>query len=344
MDPVRIAVIGAGLIGRKHVEYTMACPDVELVAIADPDPSARAMAQANGATWWADVGEMLGAGGIDGAIVSVPTALHEKLGLQCVEAGVHALIEKPICHTLEAAERLNAAAETKEVHLLTGHHRRYSPWAAEARRIIADGALGRLVGLNCLWSVAKPEPYFAPEWRRSPGAGPVLTNLIHDVDLMRYIVGEITHVTAQTSNAMRGFQTEDSAVITLRFQTGALGTVFLSDAAPSPWTWEQSTGENAETFPANDQNAWRFFGTEAAMEFPRLKLWRHEGAPDWMTRIGCTSVFPEHADVYALQIAHFARVIRGLEAPIISGREGQKSLAATLAVFEAAETGRTIRL
>ena len=344
MDPVRIAVIGAGLIGGKHIDYTMACPDAELVAVADPDPSARALAEANGATYWADVGEMLAAGGIDGAIVGVPTAMHEPVGLQCVEAGVHAIIEKPICHTLEAAERLNVAAEAKGVHILTGHHRRYNPWVAEARRIIADGEIGRLVGLQAVYACAKPSDYFDLEWRRAPGGGPVLTNMIHEVDLMRAVVGEISEVTAQTSSHIRGFQTEDTAAITFRFANGALGSVFISDTAPSPWTWEQSSGESHPRFHEMEENAYRFYGTEAALEFPRLKIWRHIGAPDWTNEITSSSVRPAREDVYTLQIAHFARVIRGLEAPIISGREGQKTLAATLAVFEAAETGRTVRL
>lgn len=103
MQPVRIAVIGAGLIGCKHIEYTARCPETELVAVADPNPAARSMAETNGARWWADIEQMLAAGGIDGAIVATPTALHEPAGMHCINAGVHAIIEKPVCHTLEAA-------------------------------------------------------------------------------------------------------------------------------------------------------------------------------------------------------------------------------------------------
>ena len=191
MPPVRIAVIGAGLIGAKHIDHVMACPDADLVAVADPDPAARVPVEARGARYWSDTGKMLGAGGIDGVIVAVPTGLHEPVGLQCVEAGVHAIIEKPICATVEGAERLNAAAEAKGVHLLTGHHRRYNPWAAEAKRLIYEGHLGHLVAMHCTWCACKPAEYFALDWRRAPGGGPVLTNLIHEIDMMRYIIGEI---------------------------------------------------------------------------------------------------------------------------------------------------------
>lgn len=344
MERVRIAVIGAGLIGAKHIVYVVACPEAELVAVADPDPGARALAERAGAAYWADVGAMLAAGGIDGAIVATPTALHEPVGLQCVEAGVHAIIEKPICHTLDAAERLNTAAEARDVRLLIGHHRRYNPWLAEAQRLIEQGALGRIVGVSALFACAKPADYFEAAWRRTAGGGPVLTNLIHDVDLLRALLGEIAEVSALTSSAVRGFETEDTAAVTLRFHSGALGTVFCSDTAPSPWTWEQSTGENHPIYRELDENAYRIFGTEAAMEFPRLQIWRHIGPPSWSNEIIPGTARPERADVYTRQIAHFARVIRGLEEPLVSGREGQKTLAATLGIFEAAATGRTIRL
>ena len=344
MQPVRIAVIGAGLIGRKHVEYTMACPDALLVAVADPDPSARALAEANGAAFWADPSQMLAEGGIDGAIVATPTALHEPVGLQCIGAGVHALIEKPICHDVGSARRLCEAADAAGVRLLTGHHRRYNPLLAEASRIIQRGDLGRLVGLSATWSVAKPAHYFDQVWRRQPGGGPVLTNLIHEIDLMRAMIGEIREISAMTSSAVRGFDTEDTAAIALRFENGALGTVFLSDTGASPWTWEQATGENSTTFPVSGQNSYRIFGTEAALEFPLLRVWRHDQTPDWMTPIHPSPRDVAQKDAYTQQIAHFARVIRGQEEPIVSGHDGMKTLAATLAVFEAASTGATVRL
>ncbi|MEM7060086.1 MAG: Gfo/Idh/MocA family oxidoreductase [Pseudomonadota bacterium] len=343
MSPVRIAVIGAGLIGAKHVAYISASPLADLAAVADPDPAARALADANGAAYWDDVAAMLHAGGIDGAIVATPTATHEEIGLQCVQAGVPAIIEKPIAHTLEAAERLNTAADAAGVTLLTGHHRRYNPVVTQTQAMINRGDLGRLVGVNAMFAISKPGPYFNMSWRRAPGGGPVLTNLIHDIDLMRAIVGEIAEVSAITSSAARGFDTEDSATIALRFLNGALGSIFLSDTAPSPWTWEQGTGENDPYFPESTESAYRFFGTEASLEFPRLKLWRQE-APDWTKTIASEDLAVEEADAFARQIAHFARVIRDEEAPLVSGREGQRTLAATLAVFQAAETGQTVKL
>ena len=342
MTPLRIAVIGGGVMGSKHVGYVQADEDCVLAAVVDPDPAAAALAREHGARHYRDVSDLLAAERLDGAIVAAPTALHEEIGLLCVAAHLPALVEKPICASLAAAERLNVAAEEQGVPLLVGHHRRYNPAVAETKRLLAAGALGRLVAVNGIWCMRKPDDYFAPHWRRAPGGGPVLTNLIHEIDLLRYLVGEIVEVNGCTANAVRGFETEDTAALTLKFAGGAVAAVVLSDAAPSPWSWEQASGENHPRFPANDQNPYRFFGTEAALEFPRLTLWRHRGPASWTSPIAASTITVPRADVFALQLAHFERVIRGQQAPIVAGREGQRTLAATLALFEAARTGHRV--
>ena len=265
------------------------------------------------------------------------------MGLRCIDAGVAALIEKPICATVESAERLNHAAEQAGVPLLVGHHRRYNPAAAAAKRLLDAGALGRLVGISAIWCMCKPDSYYAAAWRRQPGGGPVLTNLIHEIDLLRYLAGDIIEVAGFTANAVRGFATEDSAALTLRFAGGALASVVMSDCAPSPWSWEQASGESPQ-FPANEQNPIRLFGTDAALEFPRLTVWRYRGAKSWTSPLDSAAVRVPGGDAFALQLAHFAAVIRDRATPLVSGREGQRTLAVTLALFEAARTGRGVTL
>ena len=343
MNRLRIAVIGAGYMGRKHLQYLSASADCRLLALVDPDPAAQRAAHEHGARYCRDIGELLSGEPIDGAIVAAPTGLHEEVGRRCIDAGVPALIEKPICATVESAERLNRAAEQAGVPLLVGHHRRYNPAAAAAKRLLDAGALGRLVGISAIWCMCKPDNYYEAEWRRQPGGGPVLTNLIHEIDLLRYLAGDIIEVAGFTANAVRGFATEDSAALTLRFAGGALASVVMSDCAPSPWSWEQASGESPQ-FPANEQNPIRLFGTDAALEFPRLTVWRYRGAKSWTSPLDSAAVRVPGGDAFALQLAHFAAVIRDRATPLVSGREGQRTLAVTLALFEAARTGRGVTL
>ncbi len=343
-DPLHIGLIGAGLIGQKHAVYLQASPDCRLAAIADPSHNAAAVAAEHDASFYADFDRMMSSEDLDGVIIAAPNDLHEAAGTAAAARGLPMIVEKPIAADSEAAARLTAAAELAGVPLLVGHHRRYNPNAQRARALVREGALGKLVAVNVLWAVSKPEPYFDAAWRTKPGGGPVLINLIHEIDMLRFICGEITEVMALSSNAVRGFDVEDSASVVLRFESGALGTVLMSDTAPSPWSWEQATGENHPTFPENEQNPSRFFGTEAVMEFPRLKIWRHDGAVDWNSPLASEELTLPKVDVYTEQVAHFARVIRGEEAPIISGEDASRSLAATLAVIEAADLMKAIRL
>ena len=343
MNRLRIAVIGAGYMGRKHLQYLAASADCRLAALVDPDPAAQRAAREHGVRHYRDAAALLVDDPIDGAIVAAPTGLHEEAGLRCIDAGVPALIEKPICATVESAERLNHAAEQAGVPLLVGHHRRYNPAAAAAKRLLDAGALGRLVGISAIWCMCKPDSYYAAAWRRQPGGGPVLTNLIHEIDLLRYLAGDIIEVAGFTANAVRGFATEDSAALTLRFAGGALASVVMSDCAPSPWSWEQASGESPQ-FPANEQNPIRLFGTDAALEFPRLTVWRYRGAKSWTSPLDAAELRVPGGDAFALQLDHFAAVIRDRATPLVSGREGQRTLAATLALFEAARTGRSVTL
>ncbi len=339
--PVRIAVIGAGLIGRTHVRLAAAEPACDLVAIVDPAPEAEALARQVGASWYADVQALLAAEAIDGAIVAVPNALHLPVGRACAAAGVHMIVEKPVADTVAAGLELVEAAEAAGVRMLVGHHRRYDPAVQDARTILQSGELGRLVAVSAIWSARKPDDYWKVGWRSEPGGGPILINLIHDIDCLRYLCGEIAEVQAMASDAVRGHRVEDSAAILFRFESGALGSIVLSDAAVSPWNWEGGTNDNPGV-AWSGENSYRFMGTHASLEFPNLAVWSHApGGPDDWGRplvVRPQGVGPRGA--HAAQLRHFCAVIRGDETPRIDGRDGLATLAAAMAVHEAVATGK----
>ncbi len=113
-----------------------------------------------------------------------------------------------------------------------------------ASEIVASGRLGRIVAVSALFWLYKPDDYFDMPWRREPGAGPVFLNLIHDVDNLRALLGEVVSVQAVESNTVRGHPVEDTAAIILQFASGALATISVCDTAVAPWSWEMTTGEN----------------------------------------------------------------------------------------------------
>jgi predicted dehydrogenase len=345
MARIRIAVVGAGLIGRRHLQLVRSSDGCTLAAIADPDPAAAALAADAGVAHFPSLDALLASDRPDGVILATPNALHVEQALACIRAGLPALVEKPVAHTLEAGERLLAAATAARARLLVGHHRAHSPILACAREVIAQGTLGRLVAVTGSAMFCKPHDYFtrAP-WRTQPGGGPVLLNMIHEVHNLRMLCGEITAVQAFASNATRGFAVEDTAAITLRFAGGALGSFLLSDTAASARSWEQTSQED-KAFPTYpDEDCYVIAGTQGSLAVPTMRLKTYASATEcsWW-RPFQTGVAPlTRADPLACQLAHFCAVIRGEAEPLVSVRDGLQNLRVTEAILEAARTGRTV--
>ncbi len=343
--PVRLAVVGAGPIGRRHLDAIAAAPACQAVAVVDPAPDGARAAADRGLPHYRDLEPMLDAVAPDGVIVATPNALHVPLARVCIDRGIATLVEKPVADSLAAARSLADAADAARVPVLVGHHRRHNPILQKAHEVVRSGALGSLVAVSAVWLARKPDAYFDTAWRRAAGGGPVLINLIHDIDSLRFIVGEIAAVQSMTSNARRGFAVEDTAALLLRFRDGALATVMLSDSAASPWAWELTAGERTSyDFPHTGQDCYLFAGSAASLAVPSLRLWRPDGAPHWQSPLGEESLAVPAADPIDAQIAHFAAVIRGRAEPLITARDAARTLEATLAVTQSAATGREVPL
>jgi predicted dehydrogenase len=338
---MRIAVAGAGLIGRRHVELIEASADCVMAGIADPSAEARALAEARKVPWYADHLELLEREKPDGMIVASPNTLHLAMALDCVERGIAALVEKPVTDTVAAAKVLLEAVKRTGVPVLVGHHRRHNPRIKAVRDSIANGQIGHLTAVVGLWLLKKPDDYFDVAWRREPGGGPILINLIHDIDNLRFICGEITEVQALTSNKARGFAVEDTAALLLRFENGALGTVTVSDATPAPWSWELASGENA-AYPKQDQPCYLFAGTRGTLAVPNMELWSYPGDSGWYAPLGRTTLATAARDPLVEQLRHFLAVIAGREAPLISVDDAVGTLAVVEAVREAARCGGAV--
>jgi predicted dehydrogenase len=341
--PVKLAVMGTGLIGRRHVEHILAVPEAELAAVIDPSLAGAEWAAARKLPWYPTFKAMLADLTVDGVIIATPNQLHVENGLEAIRAGIPALVEKPISDEVKSATKLVEAAEAAGVALLVGHHRRHNPMIQAAKATVESGKLGKLVSVHGFFWLMKPDNYFDVAWRREAGAGPILTNLIHDIDLLRYLCGEVEAVQALTSNAVRGHAIEETAVVLLRFANGALGTVNVSDSIVAPWSWEHTTGENP-VYPRTDQSCYTIGGTLGSLTIPKLEFWHDNQTRDWWQPLEASRVYAAEKDPLPLQIQQFCRVIRGEEAPLVSGREGLQSLKVIEAIKLAAKTGKQVKV
>ena len=343
MRSVRFGIVGAGLIGRRHAKAIAQAEGAELTALADPDPRAAGVASDLDVPLFSTLEEMIQSGLCDGVFLCTPTAMHGDGGMACIAAGMPVLVEKPIDSDVLAARRLVEAAEAAGVPLLTGHHRRHNPLIAAAKAEIDRGALGRIVSAHAMFWLMKPDDYFDVPWRRQKGAGPVLTNLAHDLDLMRYLVGEVASVYALSSNAVRGNPVEESCVVTFDFSNGALGTANVSDTIVAPWSWEMTTGENP-AYPVTQESCYQIGGTEGAIDLPSGRVWSNPGTRSWWEPLTVRHSPRAAGDPLVLQAEQFARVIRDGEAPLVSGREGLRTIELIDAVLRSAESGARVYL
>lgn len=344
---LRIAVVGAGWIGRQHIRCIRASAECELAAIVDPAPAARELAAEAKAQWMDSLHDLLARKTCDGVIVASPNALHVSQGLDCMAAGLPALIEKPLATSLQDGERLCAAADDVRVLVLVGHHRQHSPVMAKAIEIVRSGTLGRLVALTGFELFYKPASYFDEgPWRREAGGGPILINLIHEIGNMRALAGEIVEVRAMTSNAVRGFAVEDTAGVLLRFDSGAIATLLLSDTAAAGRSWEQTSGEDKTFASYPDDYCYLVTGTHGSLEVPTMRLDTFPPGTErsWRNRLAHGSVHVERGDPLERQLANFCAVIRGDAAPVVSVRDGLQNLRAIDAIKRAAESGETVSL
>lgn len=335
----KIAVVGAGLIGKKHIELVTAAAD--LTAIVDPVPTAKALADSIGVAWFADLGEYLTNERPDGVIVASPNGFHRAHATACLAAGVPVLVEKPLTDTVEDGRALTKQAAQAKTPLLVGHHRRYSPIVEAAKQIVDEGRLGRLVTVAAMFWLHKPDDYFAAVWRTQAGGGPIYINLIHDIDLLQHLCGPIVEVQACEASDVRGLDVEDSAAIIVRFEAGVLGTITVSDTVSAPWSWELTSGENA-AYPQTDQSCYMLGGTEGSLSIPDLRVWGHRGQQSWWSPIDVSREAVPPLDPLAAQFQHFLDVVQGRTAPRVTAADGLRNIEVLDAIKRAATSRGTI--
>ena len=331
----RIAVAGAGLIGRAHIAALRASPTCELSAVVDP-------ARGAGATF-ASIGEMLRKDRPDGIVLATPNQLHVPQALECIAAGVAVLVEKPVATSVAEGETLVQAGGK----LLVGHHRAHSPIMAKAKEVVDSGALGRLVAVMGSAMFMKPAHYFDEgPWRREPGGGPILINMIHEVHNLRMLCGEIVAVQAIASRAVRAFPVEDTVAISLQFANGALGSFMLSDTAASARSWEQTSQENKAYPSYGDEDCYVIAGTNGSLSVPtmRLKTYARPEDRSWWKPFRLGKVDLRREDPIRLQMEHFGAVVRGEAEPLVTARDGLANLRVTEAISRAAATGEVVKL
>ncbi len=211
--PLRIGVIGVGVMGSNHARVLSGLPGVKLVGIADPDrKQADFVARTLGCTAVDGVEELLDLG-IDAVTIAAPTHLHHPIALACIARGVHVLVEKPIASTVEQGHDIIAAARAAGVTLMVGHVERFNPAVEAIKEAIRNEDILSI-------AITRVGP-FPP---RMSNVGVVIDLAVHDIDLIRWFTdSDIVEVQPQMSNAVA--EREDIALLQFRTANGVLAHI-----------------------------------------------------------------------------------------------------------------------
>jgi UDP-N-acetylglucosamine 3-dehydrogenase len=324
---LRAGLIGLGAMGRNHARVLSGLEDVDFVGVVEPAGDPHGLAQ--GATLLSTVADLV-ASGVDYVVVACPTALHEQVGLQLAEAGVSALVEKPLAHTVEAATRLVKAFESRGLVAGVGHIERYNPALQHLRERLEAGELGEVYQV-----VTRRQGPFPS---RIADVGVVKDLATHDIDLTAWVTNRAyTSISARTVTKS-GRPHEDMVTAVGELEGGIMVNHLVNWLSPFKERSTVVTGERgcfiADTLTAD----LTFFANGvAATEWEAIRAFRGVSEGD-MTRFAISKREP-------LLVEHerFRDAMLGRCAQIVTLREGLRTVEVAAAVLESAATGETVR-
>ena len=231
-DVVRIGVVGAGRMGRVHLDALALSQSAAAVAVVDPVASAREAVAGRVVSTYATVDELLDRGGFDAVLIAAPTDLHRDLVVRLAQAGVPVLCEKPCGLRAEDAREAADAARAAGTLLQIGYWRRFVPELVALRERVASGALGEPALVIChQWDQELPSAQF-----RARSGGIAVDMGVHEIDQVRWLLGaefeEVTGVPAGSGAAEATAADPDSAVVLARLSDGTAATITLGRHFP----------------------------------------------------------------------------------------------------------------
>ncbi len=306
-EPVRVAVVGVGNMGRNHARVYATMKGVDLVAVVDPDQDrAREVATAYGCS---PVSSIESLGDVDAVTIAAPSVLHADIGTSLLERGIHCLVEKPLATSREDGELLIAAAEAGDTHLLVGHIERFNPAVRQLREILL-GEDVLVVNARRMSAVSS----------RIADIDVVSDLMIHDLDIVRCLLGEAD--VEVTARGVAGPNGADHVTALLTYGTGAVASLTASRITQNRIRGlEVTTRDRFFTidYPSQELLIYRQ-GRIGGIDGPAGADGRY------VLDVGTERVFVARREPLVEELRHFVAVARGDESPEVDGRSALAAL------------------
>ena len=344
-DRTRVAVLGAGFIADVHLESLHRfVPDAEVTAIYSRTPArAEALARKYGVPrWFSDIDTLFAhAAEFDVVDICLPNHLHERVTLAAAALGKHVICEKPLCVTLEEADRMIDACERAGVKLMYAEELCFAPKYERVRKLVRDGALGRV------YQMRQSEKHSGPhsDWFYDvdqAGGGVLMDMGCHALAWFRWMLGgnpKIESVSATMSTVMHGGRTrgEDNAVTIVEFEGGVIGV------AEDSWAKLGGMDDRIEVYGTQGVSYADLFAGNAALTYSEA------GYGYALEKAGATTgwtftIFEEAFNQgYPQELRHFIECVREDKTPVVTGEDGRVVLEIIYAAYESAGLGRKVR-
>jgi predicted dehydrogenase len=342
-EVLRFALVGCGRIARRHAELlgTGAIAGAELVAVCDTDWSkAEALGKQYNVPHFGVIGEMMSVGPtIDVVSILTESGRHAENVIEVAGYAKHIVVEKPMALTLDDADQMIEACAESGSRLFVVKQNRFNVPIVKTRMALEQGRFGKLVmgTVRVRWC-RRQDYYDESAWRGTwAWDGGVLTNQAsHHIDVLEWMMGDVESVFAKSTTALVDIEVEDTAVVILKFTSGALGIIEATTA----------------TRPTDLEGSLSILGEQGAVEvggfaLNEMKTWRFEDSTEEDAAV-ITEFSVNPPDVYGYghraYYEHVVSCIRSGDKQLVDGLEGRRSLELISAIYESVETGHEVQL
>lgn len=341
-DTVRIGIAGAGVIGNVHGEAISGIDAATVVAVAEPrEDAGQALASRHDARWYASYNELLTDDDVELVILATPSGLHSEQTVLAAQAGKNIITEKPMAITAKGLDRMIDAVDEHKVELAVIFQNRLSPEVIKVKRAVEAGMIGRPIFGNAYVHWHRTQDYYEASggWRGTwgfDGGGALINQSIHTIDLLQWILGGISSVSAQTATLVHDIETEDTASASVKFRSGALGLIQGATTTGKDWPVKVEVVGT---------------GGKAVLEKGKVTFWEGDSSltDDLLTPLdrefaeGWTADEPFGIS-HRRQLSLIVDALRNGETPPFPGREARKAVDIILGIYESARQGTRIKL
>lgn len=327
-DLKRVLVLGCGSIGERHIRCMTQVGGAAIIACDTRPERLEAMRELYGVAETALSYDDADLSGVDAVMVCTPTDQHIGPAMRAAESGCHIFVEKPLSVSMEGVDDLIALCKGRGLVFQMGYVMRHHPGLREVSALLDIGTIGKVnvCTIKSAYNIGKYRPDY-PDlyWAHASSGGGVIWDASHQQDWIQWLMGPIVQVCAMREHFMLDIDAdvEDAAVMILRFASGAIGSISLSNCQ------------------RDDKRTLELNGTRGSLEWcydtNEVRLYTEE---DNSWRVHRTA--HERDDFFMAQARNFLGAIRGENPPAVTGIDGRRALMVSLAAYESAATGKVV--